>query len=74
MTQYVKRNYPNEPKYRQDLWKCISCQSNIDTQSQMLWCEAYKNLRKDRDIDNDKDLANFILEVLEIRRKLDINK
>ena len=71
MTQYVKRNFPNEPKYRQDLWKGISCQSNIDTQSHILWCEAYKNLRKDKNIENDKDLATYILEVHEIREKLE---
>ena len=69
MTQYVKRNYPNEPKYRKELWKCISCQSNIDTQSHILWCHAYKDLRKDKDINSDKDLATYIQEVLEIRKK-----
>ena len=74
MTEHVKRNYQNEPKYRYDLWKCNSCRSNIDTQSHILWCEAYKNLRENKNLHNDKDLATYILEVLEIRTKLCINK
>ena len=73
MTQYVKKNFTNDPKYRKDLWKCISCKTNIDTQSHVLWCDAYKNLRQGKDINNDKDLATYIMEVFEIRRKLEKN-
>ena len=73
-TQYSKFNFKNDPQYRHDLWKCSSCKTNIDTQSHLLWCEAYKKLREDKDLNSDKDLATYIMEVLKIRTKLNIIK
>ena len=74
MTQYVKRNYPNDPKYRQSLWQCVGCKSAIDTQSHVMWCQAYSDLRKNKDFNDDKDLANYIEEVLKIRETIDTVK
>ena len=74
MTQYVKRNYPNDPKYRQSLWQCAGCNSAIDTQSHVMWCQAYSDLRKNKDFNDDKDLANYIEEVLKIRETIDTVK
>ena len=71
MTEHVKRNFSNEPKYRYDLWKCDSCRKNIDTQSHILWCEAYTNLRENRNLDNDKDLVWYITQVLKRRENSD---
>ena len=74
MTQYVKRNFSNDKLYRQSLWQCSSCKTCIDTQSHMLWCESYKELRQNLKLDNNKDLANYIAKVLKIREKIDIIK
>ena len=74
MTQYVKWNFKNDPKYLHDLWKCTSCQSSIDTQSHILWCESYKKLREEKDLSSNKDLAQYIQEVLRIRSELNIMK
>ena len=74
MTQYTKWNFKNDPQYRHDLWKCTSCKKNIDTQSHLLWCESYKTFREGKDLQSDKDLANYIMEVLKIRTKLNITK
>ena len=74
MTQYTKWNYKNDPQYRHDLWKCQSSRTSIDTQSHLLWCESYKNLKADKDLNSDKDLANYIIEVLKIRTKLNLIK
>ena len=73
MTQYVKRNFKNERKYRQSLWQCISCKSAIDTQSHVMWCEAYREIRKNVNFENNKDLAKYIGDVLKIREKLEAN-
>ena len=74
MTQYVKRNYANDKLYRQSLWQCISCKNAIDTQSHVMWCEAYRELRKNVNLDDNKDLAKYIGDVLKLREKLDANK
>ena len=60
MTQYVKWNYQNDVKNRAQLWQCSSCQSSIDTQSHITWCPAYSDLRENRSLENDKDLAGSI--------------
>ena len=64
MTHYIKWNFKNDPQYRKELWKCSSCKSNIDTQSHLLWCESYKELREGKDLNSDKDLVTYIIEVL----------
>ena len=70
-----KFNYKNDSKNKKELWKCHSCQSGeIESQSHILYCEAYKELRKDRDINNNKDLVDYMREVLTVREKLQINK
>ena len=46
----------------------------MDTQSHMLWCESYKDLRENLNFDDNKDLAKYIGKVLEIREKMDTNK
>ena len=74
MTQYTKWNFKNDPQYRHDLWKCSSCKTNIDTQSHILWCDSYKKLREGKDLTNDKDLANYIIQVLKTRTELNIIK
>ena len=69
-----KFNYKSNPLHSKDLWKCDSCRTNIDTQSHMLWCQAYKELRIDKDLQSDKDLTKYIQEVLEIRMKMNLIK
>ena len=73
MLQYVEMNFPSDPVYRSELWQCSRCMKNIDSMSHVLWCSAYANLRENKDINSNKDLAN-LLNVLNIRSKLDIVK
>ena len=56
-----KMNYRNNPKFKADLWLCDSCQSQIDTQSHVLFCPAYQILRADKDLDNDKHLVQYLV-------------
>ena len=74
MSQYIKRNYQNDRGYTRDQWKCDSCRTMIDTQSHVLWCHEYKNLRMEKDLKNDKDLVKYIQEVLKIRSKTNHTK
>ena len=70
----VKWNYKNNPKFSHDLWRCDSCQSNIETQNHILWWLAYSELRNGKDINQDQDLIEYMKQVLKIRDKLNITK
>ena len=71
----AKFNYSSDPKNSAELWRCDSCMcGNIETQSHILFCEAFADLRKDRDLKCDKDLVAYMKSVLTIREKLDLLK
>ena len=71
----VSFNYRSDLKNSADLWRCDSCMSgHIQTQSHILFCEAFADLRKDRDLNSDRDLVNYMKSVLIIREKLDLLK
>ena len=71
----VSFNYRSDPKNAAELWRCDSCMSgHIQTQSYILYCEAFADLRKDRDLNSDKDLVDYMKSVLIIREKLDLLK
>ena len=74
MTQYVKMNYMSEVRYLKNLWRCDSCQTNIDTMNHVLWCPSYSELRSGKDLHDDQDVANYLHDVMLIRSKLDIQK
>jgi hypothetical protein len=69
-----KMNYLNTPKYRAEMWSCDSCQTCIDSQSHILYCPAYQQLREGKSLTSDQDIVSYFKEVLEIRIKLDIDK
>ena len=74
MTEHVKMNYSSDYKYKADLWKCDSCQVNIDTQDHVLWCPSYSELRAGKDLSCDKDLTRYLHDVLLVREKLNLRK
>ena len=69
-----KMNFKNVQTFKEDLWLCDSCQSQIDTQSHVLFCPAYQQLRIDKDIKNDEDLIKYLVQVLQIREKFGFMK
>ena len=71
----AKFNYRSDPKNSDDLWKCSSCMSgHIESQSHILYCEAYSELRAGKDLKSDEDLVQYMKNVLIIREKLNLNK
>ena len=73
MTQYIKLNYSNDPRNVRSSWRCDSCQSCVDSMAHVLRCPSYAQLREEKDLGSNKDLANYLREVLLIRSKLEIN-
>ena len=70
----LKFNFKHDKNYSDELWRCDSCQSSIETQQHVLICPAYSELRQGKDIKNDKDLVSYIKQVMKIREKLKIIK
>ena len=69
-----KMNTMNNPKFKADMWRCDLCESCIDSQSHILYCPAYKELREGRTLSSDDDIVSYFRDVLAIRIKLDLNR
>ena len=62
-------------KYSSELWLCSSCQSGfIESQTHVLFCSAYTDLRAGKDLNNDSDIIDYIRKVLIVRENLTIIK
>ena len=70
----VAFNYKHQGNNAENLWKCTSCQSAIESQDHVLFCPAYAQLREGKSLDSDKDLSDYLMKVLIIREKLKISK
>ena len=70
----AKYNYSHNPQFTKELWRCDSCQRCIETQSHIIWCPAYSNLREGKDLNSDKDLINYMKNVIKYRDKLNLTK
>ena len=70
----AKFNFKNDHNYRKELWLCDSCEKAIESQSHLLWCPAYANLREGKSLDSDKDLVTYIQGVLAMREKFECDR
>ena len=68
-TRLVKMNFPSDKGFTSDLWSCWHCPS-IDTQDHIMNCPAYKDLRKDKNLSNDRDLISYFQDVIKLREKM----
>ena len=66
-----KMNQSSDKMNRSSLWQCTGC-GNVDTQSHIIWCPAYKDLREGKSLTSDSDLVEYYRKVLFIRETLDI--
>ena len=70
----LKFNLRNKPEYASTNWQCNSCERAIETNSHVLWCPAYQNLREGKSLESDKDLAQYLMNVLKIREKFKLTR
>ena len=69
----VKFNFRNDSKNARQNWICESCDNGcIESQSHIMWCEAYSHLRDGLDLKSDKDLVKYVSEVATIRQELQL--
>ena len=80
MTPTVKTNFKNKKDFIQQKWTCEGCVKKspngevvgiLDTQEHIQVCEAYKDLRAAKNLDNDKDLVSYFSAV--IRRRMGLS-
>ena len=64
----------NMKNYRQELWICDSCETSIESQSHMLWCPAYQQLRAGKDLNSDNDLVDYMKKVMQFRQELSLKR
>ena len=69
MTKTVKMHFQSDPKFAKDLWKCWHCQ-NIDTSIHIKSCQAYSELRLNKNLDFDPDLVKYFEEVIQLRESM----
>ena len=69
-----KMNYLNNPVFKAEMWLCDSCQLCVDSQSHILYCPAYQQLREGKSLSSDQDMVSYFKEILAIRLKLNLNK
>ena len=67
-------NFKNNIEYKKDNYMCDSCESEEDDNLHVLHCPSYSDLRKDKDLNNNKDLSRYLLKVLNIRTRLKLTK
>ena len=66
----VKWNFKNDARYKAELWFCDGCKGAIETQSHVMHCPAYENLRVGMSPQSDKDIVEYFRKVLQIRLKV----
>ena len=68
MTENVKMNYKNDAGFANSLWKCSNC-SNKDTESHLLWCPGYADMRNGLNLNADADLCSYLQKIFSVRCK-----
>ena len=66
-----KANFKNDPENVASKWLCKAC-LQVDSQSHILTCSAYKQLREGKSLSSDQDVVDYYRKVLRIRTKLNI--
>ena len=70
-TFHCKFNQSSDKSNKESLWQCRAC-GYIETQSHIIHCPAYKDLREGKSLDSDEDLAEYFQKVLKVREQLKI--
>ena len=70
MTQFVKLNFKGVKKYKAEGWKCNEC-SNLDSEEHLLWCHGYRHLRVNINLENEKELSQYLHKIFLKRKGLE---
>ena len=68
----LKGNDKNDKTYKAEKLRCDACKNDIETQSHVLVCPAYDELREGLVIENVDDQVKYFRKVL--KKRMDENK
>ena len=66
-------NQKSNKEYAEKLWKCEEC-GKQDTNSHLLWCTGYSELREGKDLSCDKQLCNYLQKIFLLRNEKLLNE
>ena len=78
MAPTVQMNFMSDPKFASNLCACVCCESisqsgkmirNMDSQTHILYCSGYADLRVEKNLSNDKDLVEYFSSVIKRRQE-----
>ena len=69
-----KMNFFNKQVFKAKMWRCDSCRSCADSQSHILYCMAYQQLREGKSLSSDQDIVSSFEEVSPTGLKLNLTK
>ena len=83
MAPSIMMNFPSDVEFSKQFWTCTGCGNGNDkaevqiggrrdTQTHIMICPGYVELRKDKNLDEDRDLVRYFSEV--IRKRLDTDE
>ena len=70
----AKMNFKQNTEYKRENYLCDSCQTEVDENVHVLFCDSYKSLREGLDINNDQHLSWYLQRVMEIRTELRLTR
>ena len=82
MTPTVRMNFPSDTEFTKQLWTlwtCFGCTSGEtggeevgcrDTQTHIIVCPGYADMRQDKNLSEDKDLVTYFSEVIKKRLEM----
>ena len=67
MVQTIQMNFPSDKTFTANLWTCVACKAERDTQSHVMRCEKYSMYREGLDLANDLDCVKYFQKIVRIR-------
>ena len=67
MVQTVQMNLPNDRAFTANLWTCVACKAERDTQSHVMRCKEYKIHREGLNLANELDTVKYFHKIVKIR-------
>ena len=68
MIKEAKLNFPSDPRYKSQGFQCDYCPL-ISSQSHIKVCVEYEHLREGKDLENDCDMIQYLVDVIKYRQE-----
>ena len=65
MLKYCKVNFLNDPVFKKAQYRCSFCPA-ISSQSHLSVCQRYEEIRRYRNLDDENDAIDFIIDVMKL--------